>query len=92
MQIDFDIERVDADRIKAILDRTEMMGITKHGDRRVHAMDLTACHLNGCPLKLGAMVDGDIASVAHDIFGINQHLDRTTGQIDDAKFSPRFSA
>jgi hypothetical protein len=54
-------------------------------------MDLTATHLNGCPLKLQAMLDADDLNLMHDIAGIDRHLDRDTGKLTGC-FDPRFSA
>lgn len=59
-------------------------------DRLTMAMDLTAVHANGCPLRLEALRDADRFNFAHDILGIRRHLNRDTGQIDGL-FSPRFS-
>lgn len=54
-------------------------------------LDLAAVHLNGNPLRLADMAawerDFDIA---HDVFGIERHLDRETGKLTDF-FSPRFT-
>lgn len=36
-------------------------------------MDIDACHCNGCPLQLQALLDADDANFAHDVFGIRQH-------------------
>lgn len=55
------------------------------------AMDITACHLNGCPLKLDALLDADGFNFAHDVFGIRQHINRETGKLQDF-FLPRYAA
>lgn len=54
-------------------------------------MDVTACHANGCPLKLSELASADNFNFAHDVFGIRRHIDRKTGQLQDC-FLPRFSA
>jgi len=60
-------------------------------DRLGLEMDLTACHLNGNPLRLHDMLNAaNIFDFAHDIFGIMDHIDRTTGKLLNC-FSPRFS-
>jgi hypothetical protein len=53
-------------------------------------MDLTACHLNGCPLRLEDMAKADDFNFAHDVLGIRRHLNRETGQLEDC-FVPRFA-
>jgi hypothetical protein len=63
------------------------------GDEKpaMHAlMDLTACHANGCRLRLTDLLAADEVNFAHDIFGIRRHLDRTTGKLLDC-FVPRFA-
>jgi hypothetical protein len=53
-------------------------------------MDITACHLNGCPLRLGELLGADDANFAHDVFGIRRHLNRETGKLEDC-FCPRYA-
>jgi len=54
-----------------------------------HRMNLTACHLNGCPLDLAKLLDAKAFALAHDVQGIDRHLDRDTGQLDTDRFLPR---
>ncbi len=54
-------------------------------------MDLDACHSNGCPLKLGELLQADDFNFAHDVFGICQHINRNTGKLQDC-FLPRYSS
>ena len=54
------------------------------------AMDITACHANGNPLRLQDLLDADDGNFGHDVFGIRRHLDRETGKLEGF-FSPRFS-
>lgn len=53
-------------------------------------MDLTACHANGCRLRLLELLNADEWNFWHDIVGIYRHMDRTTGQLTDC-FLPRFA-
>jgi len=53
-------------------------------------MDITACHVNGNPLKLDELLAADEFNFSHDVFGIRRHIDRRTGKLGDC-FSPRFS-
>lgn len=46
-------------------------------------MDITACHLNGQPLDLDRLLTFEDFDFAHDISGINRHIDRETGEIQD---------
>jgi hypothetical protein len=52
------------------------------------SMDLTATHLNGCELDLEKLVTFNDFSFAHDILGINKHLNRCNGELDKT-FLPR---
>ena len=56
-------------------------------------MDVTACHANGCKLKLklDELLSADDFNFAHDVFGIQRHIDRTSGKLQNC-FLPRFSA
>ena len=54
------------------------------------SMDLTACHLNGCPLDLQKLLKADNFNLAHDVVGISNHIDRQTGKLRDC-FLPRCS-
>lgn len=44
-------------------------------------LDISAAHMNGCPLRLADMLTAPIDSLLHDVFGIAAHLDRRTGQL-----------
>lgn len=62
------------------------------GPSKLHLlMDLTAVHANGCPLRLGALLEAHPFDFAHDIGGIRRHLNRETGQLED-HFLPRYAA
>ena len=52
-------------------------------------LDLEATHSNGCPLRLQALLDADRFNFAHDVCGIQAHMDRETGQLTN-HFLPRF--
>ena len=53
-------------------------------------MDLTVTHLNGTPLRLSELLEADKFNFAHDIFGIQNHINRNNGKIEGF-FLPRFS-
>lgn len=59
-------------------------------DRLSLTMDLCACHANGCPLKLEELARADDFNFAHDVFGIRNHMDRSTGKLTGC-FLPRFA-
>ena len=85
--INFKSTKEDATLIALIVDRVELLHPL--GDNRMKLyMDLTACHLNGTPLKLAEMIDMADADFIHDINGIVKHIDRTTGKLGDC-FVPR---
>lgn len=77
--------------IDAIAERASIMA-EKHGVdyRKVDAMmDVTACHKNGCPLKLKELAEASNGDFSHDVFGIRRHIDRRTGALGGF-FLPRY--
>lgn len=52
------------------------------------AMDITACHLNGCPLRLEQLLAFADADFGHDVFGIRRYMNRATGHLL-SHFRPR---
>lgn len=52
------------------------------------AMDLRATNANGCKLDFAKLASFDDFNLAHDVFGIERHLDRSTGFLTDC-FLPR---
>jgi len=87
--VQFKVSLEDDNVIRAIVDRAAQtfqgkinkMGLT---------MDITACHANGNPLRLDDFLAASPFDFAHDVFGIQDHLDRKTGQLINC-FLPRFS-
>ena len=93
--INFKAERADVLKISAICDRTEKLAAKLNirlpiPDRLTLHMDITACHLNGNPLRLDELLAADDANFGHDVFGIVRYMDRETGKLTDC-FSPRFT-
>jgi len=57
---------------------------------RIHMrMNLSAAHAV-CPLDLARLAAADNFNFTHDIGGIEKHLNKTTGEIEDC-FVPRFA-
>jgi hypothetical protein len=92
-QINFAATKDDADIIQKIAVRA--VSVYKRNGLRIKlmdvAMDITATHLNGCPLKLKELLEADDFNFIHDISGISGHIDRETGKLTRC-FDPRFSA
>ncbi len=59
-------------------------------DRLSMRMDVIATHANGNPLRLDDLLAADDFNFAHDMSGICNCLDRSTGQLT-RNFRPRFS-
>lgn len=53
-------------------------------------MDLTAFHLNGCPLDLDSLAKAKPCDLIHDVAGIREHINRETGKLEDC-FLPRYA-
>lgn len=73
----------DTDLLKQIAFRAwELLGQKRSAaDLERICMDLTACHLNGCPLRLNDMLWGNDLDLMHDITLIYKHIDRRTGKL-----------
>ncbi len=54
-------------------------------------MDIEATHCNGNPLRLNDLLEADDFNFTHDLIGIQDHLNRTTGELQDC-FVPRYSS
>ena len=91
-EIKFTATKKDNALIGKIVDRA--VGYYKQAKVRVSAqdieMDITATHLNGCRLNLGGLLAADQFNLMHDVCGINQNLNRTTGKLENC-FLPRFA-
>jgi len=76
----------------AVIEAIVMRALVYFPDRewRDIKMDVLATHLT-TPLRLNALLDADEENFAHDIVGIERHLDRQTFTLRDC-FSPRFTA
>jgi hypothetical protein len=91
--ISFTVDRVDSRVIHEIAERAMKLTEARAHDffsKMDVAMDLTAVHANGNPLRLEGLRDADDFNFAHDILGIRRHLNRETGRLEDG-FRPRFS-
>lgn len=53
-------------------------------------LDITAVHLNSCPLDLAGLAKADEHNFAHDVFGIRRHLNRDTAELGLC-FRPRYA-
>lgn len=84
--ISFKATREEYELINHIIDRAEKLDPSI--DRMEMSMDLSACHANGCPMDFQKLLDAPNFDFAHDLAGINRHIDRTTGELMDC-FIPR---
>ena len=88
----FDCSAADCAAIVKIVQRAVSMSLVKgHLDDFINAIrDVTATHCNGLPLRLNDLLDADAFNFAHDFLGIERHLNRETGQLEN-HFRPRFA-
>lgn len=87
--IDFTTTQTEDDLIFPIVERARAL-FPEMGSRH-HAMNIIACHRNGCPLNLKTLLDFADEDFAHDIVGIEAHLNKQTGKLEDL-FLPRSAA
>ncbi len=73
MEISFDVTKHETKTIRALTVRARALEI-KHGGKAREplewTMDFTACHANGTPLRLDALLEADDFNFMHDAFGI----------------------
>jgi hypothetical protein len=85
------VSNTDAALIRKIADRA----MTDHPSLELThlgiTMDVQACHANGTPLDLTALLGFPAFDFTHDIIGIHWHLNRDTGKLEDF-FVPRCTA
>jgi hypothetical protein len=89
--VNFEVSREDRLLIDKITGRAVRL-FARHGielDGLSFMMDVTACHANGCPLRLAEFAEADDTNFAHDAGGIRRHIDRETGKLTGC-FLPRF--
>lgn len=87
-EISFAATKKESEIISRIVSRAVQ---TASIDRVDAEMDLTACHANGCKLRLVEFLKAKDFDFFHDFNGIRNHIDRKTGKISNL-FLPRFAA
>lgn len=89
--VKFDVSPAEAYTIGLISIRAESLckadGARPYA-RAVVNLDVTACHANGCKLKLSELASARDSDFMHDILGIRRNIDRTTGRLRNS-FVPR---
>lgn len=94
--INWNTSKADSGIVSKIIDRyiasSIELGIPKlyQRSRLDLTMDIEACHNNGNPLKLQELLGADDFNFIHDVIGIQQHINRETGELMDC-FLPRYS-
>lgn len=94
MTINFSVTKDEAEIISLIAERAdrEVYGPNGIDQEIIHTeMDITACHANGCPLKLDELLAADRFNFAHDVTGIRARIDRSTGKLTGC-FLPRYAS
>lgn len=81
------LSRNDHEFLNKIAERAIAQGINR--PKMYLLMDLTAA-CRACPLRLEELLQADNANFFHDVLGIIQHLNRTTGELTDC-FVPRYA-
>ena len=88
-QISFKTSKANQELIEKIVERA----IPENDkERRMNCMmDITATHCNGNPMDLKKLMKADDFNFFHDIYGIQNTLNRSTGKLRKG-FLPRCSA
>lgn len=92
--INWNLNKKDLPHVEAIVARAvalyaELYPEGPELDPTTMLMDIIACHLNGCPLRLAELAEADEFNFSHDVWGIRRHMDRKTGKLTDC-FLPRY--
>ncbi len=87
--LNWNLNSEDRQHVERIAERA-MESNLGYPDQLTAQMDVTAVHLNGCPLRLDEFAEADAFNFTHDMAGIAAHLDRETGNLT-RHFLPRFS-
>jgi hypothetical protein len=85
------LSQEDRAHAEAIVDRAINLAATAGiplGDRVDRVMDLIACHNHACPLDFEKLLRADDFNLMHDVLGIRNCLNRTTGHLKN-HFLPR---
>lgn len=90
MAINWNTTKEEFTQILRIVDRLHQDLPTAYESqpRRVWIMDIQACHGNGCPLDLPILLTMPELDFSHDVLGIRENINRTTGKLDNY-FVPR---
>lgn len=90
-EVSFEVSKSDRKLIDKIVARAMRIAEDFPGldvDEQSMNMDITACHANGCPLRLKYLLDARKGDFGHDVFGIRRFINRDTGKLSP-KFCPR---
>lgn len=90
--IKFNVTAKELESISTIAERAVSMANVEGVEYNMMeaVMDLSACHRNGCKLKLAELAVADDFNLAHDVFGIRRHINRQTGKLERC-FLPRYA-
>jgi hypothetical protein len=86
--INFKVSASDHKLIMSIVKRYEGLELDPGHDRLRLVMDISACHMNGCKLKLEELFKAKKLDFVHDVVGIQININRKTGKLDNC-FLPR---
>lgn len=79
------------DQDRSLIEAIAQKAMTEYGFDFINtSMDLTACHNNGCQLKLEELLNADEFDFLHDLYGIKLNIDHSTGKLTNC-FLPRFA-
>jgi hypothetical protein len=90
--INWNISRTEFDLIEKIARRALALIPNYPDGQRTLIMDIQACHCNGCPLDLVALLTANHHEFLHEICGIRKAINRRTGKLTDDVFMPRYAA
>ncbi|GLK77997.1 hypothetical protein GCM10008171_32510 [Methylopila jiangsuensis] len=90
-EVSFAVSAADRALVDKIVSRALADGLIRKRERLSTEMDLCATAANGCPMDFAKLLAADDFNFAHDLYGIEDHLDRATGRLLN-HFRPRCAA
>ena len=87
--MNLNLPREDVDLIMRIADRAVSSRVVSVSQKIHLVMDLAGCH-STCPLRLQELFEATAFNFLHDVQGVWNHFDRTTGRLRN--FTPRYAA
>jgi len=86
--INWNIPEKEIVKARIIIKRARQLNLIEKNTVNHHLMNIIAVHMNDTKLDLDKFINFDEYNLAHDIFGIDTHLNKVTARLKNG-FLPR---